>query len=246
LKNLVLNILILLCGVVLAAFAQQSPEGSNVKLYRYGDLLREHHIELTGPALVRALKNPDASVRYLAAMKLAEDKTVDAVPAIEDALATEGVPRDRVNIALALALLGDQTGLAELKKACADSNFNPEFRLYAATYMFDLHSQTEECLRAAEEIVTSKNATFGDRISALSLLPQFRNLSAEESKKLFQLVVDRLVDPEPTVQMAASAALASLGNQAAVPILRSAIEREKDEGIREVFKKDLGKLQGHP
>jgi HEAT repeat protein len=46
--------------------------------------------------------------------------------------------------------------------------------------------------------------------------------------------------------MQASASLASLGNPAAIPFLKAAIAREKDEGIREVFEKDLGKLQGHP
>ena len=44
------------------AFAQQAPEIGSVKLYRYGDLLRKHGIELTEPSLLRALENPDADV----------------------------------------------------------------------------------------------------------------------------------------------------------------------------------------
>ena len=82
-------------------------------------------------------------------MKLEEDKAVDATLAIEEALAAEKIPRARVNIALALGLLGDPAGHDELKKVCADKDFVPEFRLHAVRYMFDLHFQKEEdCLAA--------------------------------------------------------------------------------------------------
>ena len=234
----VITYVLLLAGQ-LNIFAQQAPgtQVGSVKLYRIGDLLRMHNVELTEPALLRALRNPDSEVRALAADKLAEDKATDAIPAIEETLAAEKVPRSRVNIALALGQLGDQTGLTELRNACADSNFVPEFRLYAVTYMFDLHSQTEECLGAAEEIVRSKDVTFGDRISALALLPRFHNLSIEESQKLLELVIDRLDDPEPTVRMGASAALASLSNPAAIPFLKDAIAKEQEEGSARYSKK---------
>ena len=58
-------------------------------------------------------------------MKLAEDKTVDAIPAIKEALIAEKIPRDRVNMAVALGLLGDRSGKDELKKVCADSSVIP-------------------------------------------------------------------------------------------------------------------------
>src|SRR5579862_2209759 len=117
------------------AFGQQSPEVGRVKLAGVGDLLREHNIELTKPSVLLALRNPNADVRFLAAMKLAEDKEVDAIPAIKKALTVEKVPRDRVNMAVALGLLGDQAGRDELRKVCADNNIIPEFRLYAVRYM---------------------------------------------------------------------------------------------------------------
>jgi hypothetical protein len=100
--------------------AQETPEVGRVRLSRFGDLLREHNLELTEPALIRALKNADSEVRFLAAMKLQEDKAVDATPAIREALAVEKVPRTRVNMALALGLLGDSIGKTELGKICAD------------------------------------------------------------------------------------------------------------------------------
>jgi HEAT repeat protein len=247
--HLILLTLILLFVLIPSTVAQQTPEVQvgSVTLYRFGDLLREHNIDLTEPALVRALKNPDSEVRFLAAMKLAEDKAVDAIPAVKQAMAAEKTPRTRVNIAVALGLLGDPGGRDELEEVCADGDFPPEFRLYAVRYMFDLGvERDEDCLHAAEEIVQvvdSENRTVADRDSALELLPRFRNLMADESKKIFQLVVDRLHDPEPTVRMAASQSLASLGNAAAIPYLEAGIAREQEEGTRSVLELNLKKLQ---
>jgi HEAT repeat protein len=228
----------------LGAFAQSPPEVGHVELLRFDALLREHNIELTKPALLRALKNPNSDVRFLSAMKLAEDKVTDAIPAIRQAVAEEKVPRARVNIALALGMLGDQTGKIELKEMCADRGFLPEFRLYAVRYMFDLHSQDDpDCLAAAEKIVESKDADFGDRISALGLLPLFQNLTADESQRILKLVLVCLDNPEPVVRIAASNALASLGNSAAIPHLEAAVAREREPGTRAVFEADLTKLR---
>jgi HEAT repeat protein len=244
---LVLVTLVLSFATLQSGVAQKTPGVGSAKLYRYGELLKEHKIELTEPALLEALKNPDASVRYLAAMKLAEDKAVNAIPAIEQALTAENVPRTRVNIALALGLLGDQAGIDELKNMCADKNFVPEFRLYAVRYMFDLHSEKDEdCLSAAEEILESKNANFGDRVSALELLPRFQDLTPDESRRIFRLFVSALEDSEPVVRMAASQSLAGLGNASAIPYLKAAIAREQEEGVRSVFDSELRKLQAIP
>lgn len=221
------------------AFAERLPT--------VADLLRKHNIELTESALVQALKNPNPELRALAAMELAEDKAVEAVPAVKQALVLENAPRARVNIALALGLLGDPGGHDELKKICGDRNFPTEFRLYAVRYMFDLGgTKDEDCLHATEEIVQivdSENRALGDRISSLSLLPQFLDLGTEESQRRFQLVLERLHDPEPTVQIEASAALAKLGNPAAIPYLSATIAREQDENIRSALETNLKTLQ---
>ncbi len=250
-SRIVLVTSILLFGVIPSTSAQQSPE---VRVGIVGpasnsasDILRRHNIELTKPALLRALKNPNAEVRWPAAIKLAEDRAVDAIPAVRHALSAEKIPRARVNIAVALGLLGDSGGRKELKKLCADEGFPAEFRLYAVRYMFDLHVEKDgDCLQAAEEIVQRVNSDYhsvGDRQAALSILPRFQNLTQAESQKVFDLALERLADPEPTVQMEASAALASLGNIAAIPYLEAAIAREQEEGTRSVFEFNLKKLQ---
>jgi len=224
---------------------QQAPEVSQAKLFTYGELLRQHNVALTESALTNALKSADADVRYLAAMKLAEDKASDAIPSIRQALEIEKAPRDRVNIALALGLLGDENGGTELKKVCRDKSFVPEFRLYAVRYTLDLHSKDDtDCLTAAREISVSPTATVADRVAALSLLTQFGSLTPSELRKTSAVMQESLGDPEPTVRMAASNGLAGLGATSAVPFLASAIAKEKDENVRAVFKADLARLQG--
>ena len=231
------------------ALAQQRPPEIEVggRLKTFGELLQEHHIELTKPALLQALQSPDADVRYLSAMKLAEDKAIDTIPAVKQALVVEKTPRARVNIAVALGLLGDAGGHDELKKLCGDETFPPEFRLYAVRYMFDLGvGNDHDCLHAAEEIVQivdSENRTFGDRITALALLVRFQNLTQEESQTVLELAVRRLEDSEPVVQMEASRAQADLGNRAAIPYLEAAIARAQDKVVRSVLEANLKKLR---
>jgi HEAT repeat protein len=170
----ILLILTLVSTMFSDCVAQRTSD-SNGQPATVGELLQKHNIELSRPSLLRALKNSNPDVRYLAAMKLAGDKDVDTIPAIEGTLFTESLPRNRVNIALALGLLGDHLGRDELKKACADADLPSEYRMSAARYMFDLgNGKDEGCLRAAEEVVQlvdSENLLSGDRISALELLP---------------------------------------------------------------------------
>jgi HEAT repeat protein len=124
-RTAIIGLVILSASATLVAGQSSTDQVDRVRLSRYGDLLREDHIELTKPALIRALKNPNPEVRYLAAMKLAEDKATDAIPEVKEALAAEKIPKTRVNIAVGLGLLGDPGGRDELKKLCADESFPP-------------------------------------------------------------------------------------------------------------------------
>ena len=241
-----LLILSLVSATFLDAVAQR-PSDSNGQPTTIGELLRKHGVDLSQASLLLALRSRDSSVRYLAAMKLAEDKAVDTIPAIEATLNAESLPRNRVNIALALGLLGDELGRDELKKVCADKEFPSEFRMYAVRYMFDLGIEKDEgCLHAAEEtvqLVDSENFHSGDRVTALELLPRFRMLTPQESQTVFQLVLDRLNDSEAMVRMEASRSLATLGNQDAIPYLDAAIAMEQDENIRSVLETNRKDLQ---
>jgi HEAT repeat protein len=235
--------------VALNVFAQQASPKIVVggPLRTFSELLRERNVELTEPALLAALKSSDADVRYLSAMKLAEDKVVGAVPAMKAALAAETVPRDRVNIAAALGLLGDPSGRDELKRICADQSFPSEIRLDAVRYMSDLGVERDEgCLHAAMDIaklVDSGNRSVGDRVTAFELLARFRNLTSEESQWVFDLLLHGLNDPDPYVRLEASSAFATLGDVNAIPYLEAAISQEKDENNRITLMINLSKLR---
>jgi len=71
----------------------------------------------------------------------------------------------------------------------------------------------------------------------------FQNLTARESQDALKLVLNCLENPEPVVRMAASSALVSLGDSAAVPYLQIAVAQEQDENIRSVLETNLKKLQ---
>src|SRR5947209_9503154 len=92
----------------------------NIDLHHNGhpmtaaEKLKQHHIDLTKEALIDALQNSDAEVRYLAAQQLATDREPDAISAIVDAATREKIPRTRINMAFSLASAGEKRGLAIL------------------------------------------------------------------------------------------------------------------------------------
>jgi HEAT repeat protein len=223
--------------VLLLIASSASQEISGGKFATFKQLLRERSIGLSKEDLIAALKNSDSHVRYLAALVLAEDKATDTIPAIAEALTTEKVTETKVNIALSLAQLGDERGFAALKEACGNSTLAPSLRMYAAKYLLDVRS--ESCLSSTEGVLQS-TPDVGSRVLALSLLPRFQHVPAEDSEKIFNLLVTALSDKEPLVRIAASHALLAVGNRSAVPPLQKAIEAEHDEAVRSILEDDLG------
>lgn len=213
-------------------------DASNQRLPSIEEELRRHNIELTSASLVQALANGNAEVRWLAAEKLAVDRAVDAVPAIEAALEMEAVPGTRVNIAYALAQLGDNIGFSALKKSCIDGD-DIGLRMRAARYLLDLHSN--ECLTAVLD--TIRSADDQEKLMALGLLPRFQHVSGEEANALRKLLVVNLMAETPAVRIEASHALAGMSDRAAVPELRKAIVRERDDVVRSQMQSDVRALE---
>jgi HEAT repeat protein len=129
------------------------------------------------------------------------------------------VPGTKVNIAFALAQLGDEVGISTLEEACHNSKVNPGFRLRAALYLLDLNSNA--CLPDVLGLLQSKEEDDASyRMEALSLVPSFKDVSEDESQKLLAATLDNLTDPTPAVRLSASDALARLGYASAIPYLR--------------------------
>jgi len=240
----VLLLLVLTAGLE----AQPTTASANGRGRTLDEALQSHKIELTQSALVDALKNADPEVRYLAALKLAEEKKTDTISAIIDALTSEKVAITRVNIAFALAQFGDATGFSALGDGCSRGQSDPQTSLLSAQYLVDLHRGGVACLNALLDIAQldiaqSETASNGDRMQAASILPKFQGLSSEDAQRVFESLLKALDASDASVKMAASQALADLGNGSAIPALERAIANEHDEVVRWQLERDLLRLQ---
>jgi hypothetical protein len=229
---------ILILAATLAG--SQPPSESNGRLPTSAELLKQHNIELTQSALVDALRNADPEVRHLAAQKLAEDKARAAIPAIKDALASEKVPWTRMNIAFALARLGETEGFDALEDNCGNRDDEPWIRAQSAEYMLRFNRASATCLNAVFDML--ENGSNGDKMQAASLLPQFHNLSPEDSERVFVALMGALHDSYPLVRLEAGRALADLGDRRAIPELRKAVANEQ-EAFRQQMEDNLRILQ---
>ena len=236
-------ILIVLQAAILCASAQ-SVGPRDGRLPTTEERLKRHNVASNAPALVQALRNPDSEVRYLAAQKLAEDKDKEAIPDIVRALDSETVPATQINMAFALAQLGDERGFTALTKSCDDQKIKPGLRVRAAGYLLNLNN--ESCLKAVMTVLRS-DADFDSRMLGLSLLGRFHHISDEDSKSMCAAAVQALTDPTPAVRISASTALVALGNPAAIPALERAVDSETDEAVKSQMKSNLERLQqDHP
>ena len=207
----------------------------------FGEVLKRHNIELTQSALIAALKNPDPEVRDLAAQKLAEDKATEAIPVIMQALASEKVPWTRMNIAFALAVMGESVGFETLDDNCNNDDMNEGIRARSAEYLLRFNRDSTTCLSGVLDVL--KDGSNGDKMVAAELLPRYRNLSKENSEKVFTGLVDALHAPNPAVRMAAGRALADFGDTRGIEELGYMIEGEQDELVRSRLQEDLGILR---
>lgn len=234
--------LVMLSAALISPLGQQSiPTPKYGGPHSLSELLRQHNVELTEPSLLAALKNPDPQVRYLAAAKLAADRDVDAVPSIEQALIAEAIPQARVNIAYALAQLGDDKGIAALEQTCNDSEAPGYLKARAITYL--LAMDQEACLRTVLDML-KPSADSDSRIQALSLVPSFQHISTEESRSLFDFVVAALGDKAAAVRIAATTTLGALKNSDAIPYLEKAAANEPDEAVRSQMRNTIQTLTG--
>jgi HEAT repeat protein len=224
----------------LNTLAQEGPAAQSGRFVTFRDALRSRHIELTKQSLLKALRNPDAQVRYLAALTLAEDKATDTVPAVIDALESEKVPETKTNIAFALAELGEQRGFTTLQSTCDNRDVPAYIRLYATKYMLDLGD--EHCLGTVLDVLQSKTA-FGTRALALSLLPRFRQVPEADSQRMIAAAISALADPMPDVRIAASDTISALGATTAIPSLEDAIAKETEDTVRSRMQVDVQRLR---
>ena len=213
----------------------------NGALPTFGELLKRHNIQLTRSALVDALRNTDPEVRDLAANKLAEDKAVETITAIKDALASEKVPWTRMNIALALAGMGESIGFDTLEDNCKNKGTSGAIRTRSAEYLLRFNRHSTACLSGVLDLL--KGGSNGDRIAAAELLPRYHNVSKEDSETVFTGLVEALHAPAPAVRMAAGQGLADLGDARGIAELERAIAGDQEQVVCSRLEEDLGILR---
>lgn len=203
--------------------------------------LQSHHIQLTRPALIEALRNGDWQVRSLAAYKLATEGAKESIPALEAALAIETVPQARPNLAYALAKLGQGQGTETLNGICKDSSEKSFVRAEAARLILRVSSESPACLDAMIELLGRADIT--TKMSAAGLLPEFHDLSAADAERVLGALLKTLEASDAALRHAASRALGRIGNPSAIPYLQNAINNERDQNVRSEMESDLKKLQ---
>ena len=232
--------------IILAFLARQgfsqneSDDGSDSQPSTVAEKLSQHHIALDVDSLTQALQNSDARIRGLAAVQLGGVKAIAAVPAIENALTKEEIASVRVDMALALSWLGDKKGLEVLKGTCTNFRTPSALRTLAASYL--LNANDSSCLDAVLGISESDPEPLS-RAYALSLLPKFKNVPEDQSRRIYTSALKSLMDSDPALRLGASQTFLSLENAAAIPDLRRAIASEQNEDVRRAMERDLGRLQ---
>jgi len=232
--------LFLFSAVVIGAVSQDAPPRTIVggQLASLTEQLKQHHIELTEAGLLKALGSSDGQVRYLAALRLAEEREMDAIPAIEKALTAEKAPETRINIAVALVQLGQEKGASELTADCKDPGLPGYLRARAMMYM--LPREDKACFRAALDLLRDDPDSRGQ---VLSLLPQYRDASKEESDEILEATTRCLADQSAAVRIQASITLGTLANPSAIGDLQRAIATEGDEVVRSQMQRSLQQLK---
>ncbi len=236
----------MLSNLTIAIFFLSSAMGlqsasSGGRMPTFGELLRQHNIELTQAALVAALKNPEPAVRDLAAQQLAEDHVSTAIPNIVEALNSEQQPVTRMNIAFALAQLGEQLGFNTLEGNCSHENPSSRTRAQSAEYLLVLKHESSVCLNDMMELMRSEDS--GYAMQAASILPKFQHLSVDESQRVFGALSEALTSPNPSMRAEAANAIALLGKEEGIRELQKAIAAEKDETLRYELQLSLERLK---
>lgn len=234
-------LVIVICMLVSDISAQTVSSQGEGRLNTLGDLLQQHHIALTNDALIEALRNRDLEIRWLAAQKLAEDKATDSIPYIIAALRSDRTTsRSKVNIAFALAELDSEEGYRTLSEICIDTKVQPHLRLLASRYLLIFGKQT--CLSSVIDVLQMQ-ADDDLRAEALQLISRFAKVAGNDRNKIGEVIANYLVNESPTLRLNAAIALANVGDPAAVPALKAAIEREKEAAVRSQMEDDLRALE---
>jgi HEAT repeat protein len=201
------------CLFAASAMAQNGGSAANSRGKTSAERLQEYGIELSESSLLAALSNSTPKVRLLAAMQLAADNDIDAIPAIERAFTYEENPLARVTLAVALGSLHEPRGVDYLQAMCADTAVPIEVLIRATEALEVLNIASGSC---ADALLHSLNQSSDRdyRDSTVSVLPLvYPFVTPGKADQIVEAITKLLSDKsqQPSVRLAAGHAIEEIG-----------------------------------
>ena len=203
---------------------------------------------MTASALHEALNSQDSEVRELAASALIWTNDPSARSLIHSALLRETVPRNRLNMADFLILLGDRSAVPILVSFChpnADDD-GGGFQLAAADTLFkykiDDPAATSKCFDSVVDLAkTTKRSEL--KFGGILELGKYKNLSPQASDEVRKLQVAFLGDPDPIVRGGAVESIKMTSDASLLPKLNAMKLSEMDESVQRSIEAAIEQLQ---
>jgi HEAT repeat protein len=208
-------------------FCSPSPPRHNKALkdspfgIRWKQFLAKHHVSTTQEAVRAALNHDDPEVRKAASHVLSSHWPKEAEAPLEAAMLQENDEWVRIAIASDLAELGDEAGREMLTTECHNASEWGSTRILAARMLTQLHDNS--CVDAILEILQSDSDPQDTlaKIDALNLVTMFiEHSTPQEYRKVLDLAMNALNDPDPGVRLTASVTLGHLGDAMLVELKR--------------------------
>lgn len=209
------------------------------------EVLRDYGIGSSEPSLLKALQNPNARIRVLAAHQLAVNLDKGAIPAVEHAFQEERDSMARVGIATAMASLHDPNGLEHLQEICADNAGEVKAAITAVQMIQMLRGIPAGCTDAMlNRLQEAGSKDYRDAIIPM-LADLYSTATNDQAAKIVsgieQMLTDK--DQQPSIKLAAGQSLAQIGVSSALPALKYAVSTERDAVVSAALKNDLEVLQ---
>jgi HEAT repeat protein len=212
------------------------------------ELLRVHGIDTSEPSLLAALRDSDPQVRSSAAAQLAQNRDVRAIPAIEKALSTETDTQARIAMGAELARMGDAAGPAHLESMCSDANLSTDDVVRAERQLAMAHDvrprfpspgKCADVILAALETVSASDKR---RYLLTTLASMVHEVPSDQATRMIADAQNLLADPDGTVRLGASQALADMRSTASIDAIRKAIQNEPSPDLRAFHQHNLDTL----
>ncbi|MGH9523786.1 MAG: hypothetical protein ACRD3E_14760, partial [Terriglobales bacterium] len=129
-------------------------------------------------------------------------------------------------------------GRDALIETCDDQNQREDLRLKAARQLIELGD--DKCVQTVSHLLDGNDSAH--RREALELARMFHHLSELDAESLSDRVAPSLSDADPSIRIAASAALAALGRTGSSALIETALSVERDPSVRTQMYTDLVKL----